>query len=75
MADLTPLELELQSIEAQIEAARKAKMEAFVAKMEADKKAKEDAQAAKSQEQKDAELALVIEAKKAELAEIKAFQP
>jgi hypothetical protein len=29
----------------------------------------------KSQEQKDAELALVIEAKKAELAEIKAFQP
>jgi hypothetical protein len=74
MADLTPLELELQAVEAQIEAARKAKMEAFQAKMEAEKKAKDDAEAAKSQEQKDAELAIVIAEKKAELTRIQEDQ-
>ena len=74
MSDLTPLELELQAVEAQIEAARKAKMEQFQAKMEAEKKAKEEAEAAKSQEQKDAELAAIIAERKAHLAEIEANQ-
>lgn len=74
MADLTPLELELQAVEAQIEAARKAKMEEFEAKMQAERKAKEDAEASKTQEQKDAELAAVIAERKADLARIQEHQ-
>jgi uncharacterized protein (DUF2225 family) len=74
MADLTPLELELQEVEAQIEAARKEKMEAYMLKQQAEEQAKKDAEAAKSQKQKDAELAAIIAEKKAELARIQEHQ-